>query len=57
MKRDLLREAVLLLGAALLALGIGMIYSPAGVCAAGVLLMAAAVLDGFDNDGKGGAET
>lgn len=56
MKRDLLREAVLLLGAALLALGIGMIYLPAGVCAVGVLLMAAAVLDGFDNDGKGGAE-
>lgn len=55
MRRDILREIALVLGAALLALGIGMIYLPAGVSAAGALLMAAAVLDGYDNDGKGDA--
>lgn len=51
--REQLRTAALLIGAAVLALGIGMIYTPAGVIAAGALLVAGAVLDGYDDEGSG----
>lgn len=41
--------AALVLGCALIALGAGMIYVPAGVITAGLLLVAGAVLDGYDD--------
>lgn len=44
-----LRDAVLLLGALLITLGAGMIYIPAGLIVGGILLIAIAVLDGFDD--------
>lgn len=53
------REIILLLGAALVAWGIALIYAPAGVIAAGVLLIVFAVLDGYDdndNEGSGDAK-
>lgn len=48
-----IRDAVLLLGCALIALGTAMIYVPAGLIAAGVLLGALAVVDGFDESEEG----
>lgn len=44
-----LRDAALLLGALLITLGAGMIYLPAGFIVGGILLIAAAVIDGFDD--------
>lgn len=44
-----LRDAVLLLGALLITVGAGMIYLPAGFIVGGVLLIAMAVVDGFDD--------
>lgn len=46
---DAFRELVLLLGAALIALGVGLIYVPAGVIVSGIILIALAVLDGYDD--------
>lgn len=46
---DQFRDIVLYLGAALVALGIGLIYFPAGVIAAGVILIAWAILDSYDD--------
>ena len=51
-----LRDAVLLLGCALIALGTAMIYIPAGLIAAGALLAALAVVDGFDENGEEGSD-
>ena len=51
--------AALVLGCALIALGAGMIYVPAGVITVGVLLVAGAVLHGYDDtdeEGKDGSE-
>lgn len=44
-----LRDAALLLGALLITLGAGMIYLPAGFIVGGILLIAMAVIDGFDD--------
>lgn len=44
-----LRDAVLLLGALLITAGAGMIYLPAGLIVGGILLIALAVIDGFDD--------
>lgn len=44
-----LRDAVLLLGALLITAGAGMIYIPAGFIVGGILLIAMAVIDGFDD--------
>lgn len=44
-----LRDAVLLLGALLITVGAGMIYLPAGFIVGGVLLIAMAVMDGYDD--------
>ncbi len=44
-----LRDAVLLLGALLITVGAGMIYLPAGLIVGGILLIALAVIDGFDD--------
>lgn len=44
-----LRDAALLLGVLLITLGAGMIYLPAGFIAGGILLIAMAVIDGFDD--------
>ena len=41
-----LRDFVLVIGAALVSVGAGMIYTPAGLIAAGVLLMLGAVAAG-----------
>lgn len=51
-----LRDAALLLGVLLITLGAGMIYLPAGFIVGGILLIAMAVIDGFDeseNDKEG----
>lgn len=51
-----LRDAALLLGVLLITFGAGMIYLPAGLIVGGILLIAMAVIDGFDeseNDKKG----
>ncbi len=48
---DLLSDFVLILGGAMIAVGVGMIYLPAGVIAAGVLVVAGVALD---NRGGGG---
>ena len=48
-----LRSVALLLGAALIVLGVGMIYVPAGLIVCGVLLVAAVVIDGYDDTGEG----
>ena len=44
-----LRDAALLLGVLLITLGAGMIYLPAGFIGGGILLIAMAVIDGFDD--------
>lgn len=49
----------LVLGCVLIALGASMIYVPAGVITAGLLLVAGAVLDGYDDtdeEGRDGSE-
>lgn len=45
-----LRDAALLLGVLLITLGAGMIYLPAGFIVGGILLIAMAVVDGFDDN-------
>lgn len=54
----MLRSVTLLLGAALIVLGVGMIYVPAGLIVCGVLLVAAVVIDGYDDteEGSDGAQ-
>lgn len=44
-----LRDAVLLLGVLLITLGAGMIYIPAGFIVGGIMMIAMAVIDGFDD--------
>lgn len=44
-----LRDAALLLGVLLITAGAGMIYLPAGLIVGGILLIAMAVIDGFDD--------
>ena len=44
-----LRDAALLLGVLLITAGAGMIYIPAGLIGGGILLIAMAVVDGFDD--------
>ena len=44
-----LRDAALLLGVLRMTLGAGMIYLPAGFIVGGILLIAMAVVDGFDD--------
>lgn len=44
-----LRDAALLLGVLLITLGAGMIYLPAGLIVGGVMMIAMAVIDGFDD--------
>ena len=44
-----LRDAALLLGVLLITAGAGMIYLPAGFIVGGVLLIAMAVMDGYDD--------
>ena len=44
-----LRDAVLKLGVLLITAGAGMIYIPAGLIVGGILLIAMAVVDGFDD--------
>lgn len=44
-----LRDAALLLGVLLITAGAGMIYLPAGLIVGGILLIAMAVVDGFDD--------
>ena len=44
-----LRDAALLLGVLLIPAGAGMIYIPAGFIVGGILLIAMAVVDGFDD--------
>lgn len=46
--RGWLPDMVLVLGAAVLTVGVGMIYLPAGFIAGGGLLMAGAILNGGD---------
>lgn len=46
---DIFRELVLMLGAALVTLGVGLISFPAGIITAGILLIVCAVLDGYDD--------
>ncbi len=51
-----LRDAALLLGVLLITLGAGMIYLPAGFIVGGIMMIAMAVIDGFDeseNDKEG----
>lgn len=43
-----LRDAALLLGVLLITLGAGMIYLPAGLIVGGIMMIAMAVIDGFD---------
>ena len=50
---DTLRDITLMLGAALIVLGVGMIYVPAGLIVCGVLLVAAVVIDGYDDTEEG----
>lgn len=45
-----LREVALLLGVLLITLGAGMIYLPAGLIVGGIMLIAMAVIDGFDDN-------
>lgn len=47
-----LRDAALLLGVLLITAGAGMIYIPAGFIVGGILLIAMAVIDGFDDSGN-----
>lgn len=44
-----LRDAALLLGVLLITAGAGMIYIPAGFIVGGILLIAMAVIDSFDD--------
>lgn len=44
-----LRDAALLLGVLLITLGAGMIYIPASFIVGGILLIAMAVIDSFDD--------
>lgn len=44
-----LRDAMLLLGVLLITLGAGMIYLPAGLIVGGIMMIAMAVIDGFDD--------
>lgn len=44
-----LRDAALLLGVLLITTGAGMIYIPAGFIVGGILLIAMAVIDSFDD--------
>lgn len=44
-----LRDAALLLGVLLITLGAGMIYLPAGFIVGGIMMIAMAVIDGFDD--------
>lgn len=44
-----LRDAALKLGVLLITAGAGMIYIPAGFIVGGILLIAMAVVDGFDD--------
>lgn len=44
-----LRDAALLLGVLLITLGAGMIYLPAGLIVGGIMMIAMAVIDGFDD--------
>ena len=44
-----LRDAALLLGVLLITLGAGMIYLPAGLIVGGIMMIALAVVDGFDD--------
>lgn len=44
-----LRDAALLLGVLLITAGAGMIYIPVGFIVGGILLIAMAVVDGFDD--------
>lgn len=44
-----LRDAALLFGVLLITAGAGMIYIPAGLIVGGILLIAMAVVDGFDD--------
>nr|DAU90729.1 MAG TPA: Protein of unknown function (DUF1056) [Caudoviricetes sp.] len=44
-----LRDAALLLGVLLITAGAWMIYIPAGFIVGGILLIAMAVIDGFDD--------
>lgn len=44
-----LRDAALLLGVLLITLGAGMIYIPAGLIVGGIMMIAMAVIDGFDD--------
>ena len=44
-----LRDAALLLGVLLITLGAGMIYLPAGLIVGGIMMIAMAVVDGFDD--------
>lgn len=45
-----LRDAALLLGVLLITAGAGMIYIPAGFIVGGILLIAMAVIDSFDDN-------
>lgn len=51
--RAALPDLLLVLAGGLVAAGIGMIYVPAGVIAAGVLLAAGVILDGLDERSDG----
>lgn len=55
-RAQILRDAVLLLGCALVAIGAGMIFLPAGLITAGVLLAVLAVADGFDENEEEGSD-
>lgn len=44
-----LQDAALLLGVLLITLGAGMIYLPAGLIVGGIMMIAMAVIDGFDD--------
>jgi hypothetical protein len=44
-----LRDAALLLGVLLITLGAGMISLPAGLIVGGIMMIAMAVIDGFDD--------
>lgn len=44
-----LRDVALLLGVLLITLGAGMIYLPAGFIVGGIMMIAMAVIDGFDD--------
>lgn len=44
-----LQDAALLLGVLLITAGAGMIYIPAGLIVGGIMMIAMAVVDGFDD--------